>query len=210
MGADVFGEQLIEEFAADRSIAEEDVMLERCYTSPVTLRRLAEGAAGPFLDGFARELFGEGYSADGCGRHVFTAAHLGEWTTPRHVALADLDEAILRRFVQHLARCRCRGGRRAWDARAPFQAQRFLRYLRETGVVASRAPGPQRSALVVELVAWLRDQRRLAETTVARIVRVVQALLDTVGDEPERWDAAGVRAFVSAMCRSTRGRPPAS
>ena len=38
---------------------EEDVMLERCYTSPVTLRRLAEGAVGPFLDGFAQGLFAD-------------------------------------------------------------------------------------------------------------------------------------------------------
>jgi integrase/recombinase XerD len=84
----------------------------------------------------------------------------------------------------------------AGDTRAAFQAHRFLRYLRETGVVASRARGSQLSAIVTELVAWMRDQRGLAETTVARIVRVVQALLDTVGEEPVRWDAVGVRDFV--------------
>ncbi len=170
-------------------------MIERCFKHPFTLRRLAEGPAWPFLDGFADALLAEGYSLDPCRRHLWTAVHLGEWCTRRGVAIADLDEKALARFVWWR-----RGKRKGYD-RTPFRAQRFLRYLRETGVASSRAPSPLRSAVVAELSAWMREQRGLAESTVARTVRVAQAFLDALGEDPVRWDAASVRQFVLGYVR---------
>jgi site-specific recombinase XerD len=174
-------------------------MIERCFQSSVTLRRLAEGPAGPFLDGFAGALFAKGYSPNTCGRYLCTASLLGEWAGRRGIALADLDEGILARFVLYLTRCQ--RSRHDRYKQAPFQAHRFLRYLREAGAVASCAPKSLQSSTVTELVAWMRDQRGLAETTIAHTVRVVQALLDAVGEEPTRFDAVGVRYFVLGYVR---------
>ncbi len=175
-------------------------MIERCFESPFTLRRLAEGPAGPFLDGFAEALFAEGYSPDACGRHLCAASHLGEWAARRGITVANLDEDILARFVRHLPRCRC-GSRHAGYKRVPFQVHKFLRYLRVAGVVASCAPSSPQSAIVIEFVAWMRDQRGLAETSIVRIARTVQALLDAVGEDPERFDAVGLRDFVLGYTR---------
>jgi integrase/recombinase XerD len=171
-------------------------MIEQGFEIPSTLHRPIHGPTGPIFDGYTVALVAEGYSTDTCSRHLSTASHLGEWAAKRGVALAELDEGILARFVRHLRKCRCHGRRHATYKRAPFQAHRFLQYLRETGLVASRAPSAPRAAVVSELEAWMRDQRGLAETTIARTVRVAQAFLDAVGKDPAQFDAVGVRDFV--------------
>lgn len=169
-------------------------MLERCFTKPFTLRHLTGGSTGPLLDGFAGALLAEGYSLGSCRRHLWTAAYLGEWCARRGLAPADLDEEIVARFVQH------RRGKRGGYDRTPFRAQRFLRYLRESGV-ASCAPGSTQPAVVSELAAWMREQRGLAEASVVRIVRVVRAFVDALGEEPALWSAAGIRHFVLVYVR---------
>lgn len=165
-------------------------MLERSFRKPSTPHSLDGGLAAPFLDDFATALSVEGYSSDSRRRYVCAAAHLGAWAARRDLTIADLDETLLTRFVQHLPRCRCR------SKRVPFRVRRFLRYLREAGVVAAAAPGAVRSALVAEYSAWMRDQRNLAASTILHAVPVVETLLASVDGDPARLDAAGVRRFV--------------
>ncbi|MGH7355823.1 MAG: tyrosine-type recombinase/integrase [Candidatus Rokuibacteriota bacterium] len=169
-------------------------MLESSFKKS-TPRPLPGGLAGPFLDGFAAALSAQGYSSDMRRRHLGAAAHLGEWAARRDIAIADLDEAVLARFVRHLPGCRCRAGHRG-HKRVPFRVHRFLRHLREVGVVAAPAPGPARSTLVTEYGAWMRDQRGLAASTISHSLPMVDTLLGTVGDDPAGLDAAAVRRFV--------------
>ncbi|MHB8533328.1 MAG: tyrosine-type recombinase/integrase, partial [Solirubrobacteraceae bacterium] len=174
---------------------EEDIMMERCFKSPWGLRRHAVGLAGPFLDGFAEVLFAEGYSLDSCGHYLRTASHLGGWCARRRIALSGLDEDVLARFVRHLPKCHCHACPNTGFERAPFRAQRFLRYLREAGVVLSSAAHAPQAAVVTELEAWMRSLG-LAETTVVPTVRVVQALIDALGEDPARFEAVALRDFV--------------
>jgi site-specific recombinase XerD len=176
-------------------------MLERCFKKPATLYRLRGGPAGPFLDGFAESMCAGGYSSGTSGSYLQAADHLGQWAARRGVAIADLDEDLLARFVRHLPRCRCRGGKRGGHKRVPFRVHAFLRYLREAGVVTTSAPEATRPPLVTEYGAWMRDRRGLAATTMARALPVVQALLGTVGHDPAGLDAAGVRRFVLEYVR---------
>ncbi len=176
-------------------------MLERCFKNPLTLHRLRGGPAGPFLDSFAASMCAKGYSSETSGSYLHAADHLGQWAARRGGAIADLDEDLLARFVRHLPRCRCRGGKRGGHTRVPFRVHAFLRYLREAGVVTTAAPEATRPPLVTEYGAWMRDRRGLAATTMARSLPVVQALLGPVGDDPTRLDAAGVRGFVLEYIR---------
>jgi hypothetical protein len=171
-------------------------MLERCFKTPLTLHRLRGGPAGPFLDGFAESMCAEGYSSETSGCYLHAADHLGRWAARRGVAIADLDEDLLARFVRHLPRCRCRGGKRGGHKRVPFRVHAFLRYLREAGVVTTSAPEATRPPLVTEYGAWMRDRRGLAVTTMAHALPMVQALLGPVGNDPTRLDAAGVRPLL--------------
>ena len=175
-------------------------MLERCFKNPLTLHRLHSGPAGPFLDGFAESMGADGYSSEMIGSYLHAADHLGQWAAPRRVAIADLDEHLLARFVRHLSRCRCRG-KRGGHKRVPFRVHAFLRYLRDAGVVTTSAPEATRPPLVTEYGAWLRDRRGLAVTTMAHALPMVQALLGSVGHDPTWLDAASVRRFVLEYIR---------
>ena len=53
------------------------------------------------LDGFAGASLAEGYSLGTCRRHLWTATYLGEWAARRGIAIADLGDEILARFVRH-------------------------------------------------------------------------------------------------------------
>jgi site-specific recombinase XerD len=172
-------------------------MLERGFKNPLTLHRLHSGLARPFLDGFAESMGADGYSSDTIGSYLHAADHVGQWAAQRGVAIAELDEHLLARFVRHLSRCRCRG-KRGGNRRVPFRVHAFLRYLRDAGVVSTPAPEAPRPPLVTEYDAWMRDRRGLATATMAHALPVVQALLATVGDDPTGLDAAGVRRFVLA------------
>jgi site-specific recombinase XerD len=146
-------------------------------------------------------MFAAGYSSRTVGSYVHDADHLGQWAGRRGVAVADLDEDLLARFVRHLLRCRCRGCRRGAHKRVAFRVHALLRYLREEGVVTTSAPEATRPQIVVEYGAWMRDRRGLAETTIAHSLPVAQALLGTVSDVPARLDAACVRKFVLEYVR---------
>jgi site-specific recombinase XerD len=175
-------------------------MLERFFRTDTTSGRLRNGPAGPFLDGFAESMFAGGYSSRTVGPYLHAADHLAQWAARRGVAVPDLDENVLARFVLHLRRCRCHGYRRGAHKHVPFRVHAFLRYLREKGVATS-APEATRPQLVCEYAAWMRDRRGLAETTIAHSLRVAEALLGTVSDDPGRLDAAGVRTFVLEYIR---------
>lgn len=176
-------------------------MIERFFKTHSTPRRLRDGPAGPFLDGFAESMFAGGYSSRTVGTYVHAADHLAQWAARRGVAVADLDEDLHARFVRHLLRCRCHGCKRGAHKHVPFRVHAFLRYLREKGVVTTWAPEATRPQLVCEYEAWMRDRRGLAETTIAHSLPVAQALLGTVSDDPARLDAACVRKFVLKYIR---------
>jgi len=176
-------------------------VLERCFKSPSTSRRLRTGLAGPFLDGFVKSMFAAGYASDTIRSYVWTAEHVGLWLARRRTMITDLDEDLLARFVRHLSRCRCRGCRRGRHDRVSFRARAFLRYLREASVVPTSAPAVARPQLVIEYAAWMRDRRGLAAATIGHSLPVAQALLSTVSDNPAQLDAACVRKFVLEYIR---------
>ena len=80
-------------------------MIERCFKNPSTVQRLRGGAAGPFLDGFAESVCAIGYTSETSGAYLQAANHLGRWADRYGVAIPDLDEDVLTRFVCHLPRC---------------------------------------------------------------------------------------------------------
>lgn len=176
-------------------------MIERCFKNRSTVQRLRGGAAGPYLDGFAESVCAVGYSSETSGSYLQAADHLGRWAERHGVAIADLDEDLLARFVRHLPRCWCDSYTGRVYKRVPCRVRAFLRYLREAGVVRKPALEAVCSPLVTEYGAWMRDRRGLAATTIAQSVPVVEALLATVGEDLTGLDAASVRRFVLEYCQ---------
>jgi len=177
-------------------------MLDRYFRKPCLVRRLRSRAAGPYLDEFATALLAEGYTREPAARHIRDGAHLGDWALGHGIPIRDIDESVSCRFVRHLARCRC--FREDHDCRTPFRARVFLAHLRTAGVVTAPAPVSEAvrvSSAIERYADWMRRHRGVAETTLARHSGLIEALIETIGDDPTRYDAFGVRAFVLARIR---------
>src|SRR5437867_3764394 len=172
-------------------------MLDLYFRSHQVLHRLRSGPAGPFLDGFAAALDAQGYAHKTSIFRLTDAAHLGLWSARHEIPITSLDDQVLARFDRHLPKCRCMGTKHRGYTRAPFRVRTFVEHLRRVGVVAVPTAEPMRAPLPVqEYYAWMRQQRGLTERTLVSYVPLVGALIDALGEDPTRYDATGLRAFV--------------
>ncbi len=97
-------------------------------------------------------------------------------------------------------------------------AKLFTAYLEDRGVLAC-LPAKPVAPLVAEFAAWAREQRGLAETTLATYLGTITPFIDTLGDTPaiERAKAVsvarmkgisvGIRAFLRFLIATGRCRP---
>jgi integrase/recombinase XerD len=187
-------------------------MLETFFKAPWTIRHLRACSAGAFMDGYAMRLSEASYSR-GCARELLrSAAHLSHWLDARDIRLKDWDESALQQFSRHLDHCRCG---RVNDGSFPCAvtgARRFLGYLRELGVVRTRAGSEKRRpqfALLDDFCAWLRQHRGASEATVKVYSQQVGDYLCSVGGRADRISASTLRRFVmrrAARAGRNRGR----
>lgn len=160
----------------------------------------------PYLDEFVDDMRAAGYAVSSIADAVRGVEHLGIWGDARGLAVARFDDEVLGDFVGHLGRCACRGRHKGVFKPTRVVARQFLEYLRRTGVVpAAPRLAPTTPPLVAVFSAWMREHRGLAARTISGYERSIAAFLMAEGDDPTRYTAAGVRAFVVA-CARTRSR----
>jgi site-specific recombinase XerD len=105
------------------------------------------GFAAPFAD-YAAYLASHGYTVSVTSRYLSGAAHFLYWLKRHRYRTADIDEALIGRFLaRHLPTCRCpkpcvRGRGRVI---VPFALGRLLEVLRDQGWIARAAPPPSGS-----------------------------------------------------------------
>jgi site-specific recombinase XerD len=148
------------------------------------------------MDGFAASLKRRGYDPSVSVRYLRAAAHIGHFTLEQGGTLANVD---LLAFSLHLRTCRCprpKGGRR--NHHTIYGARRYCEYLVAVGVSqCSTSPGSQDTdpAIIIEYRQWLRKHRGSADSTIRLYSRDAVDLLTTLGNEPGRWNARGVRDY---------------
>jgi integrase len=148
------------------------------------------------MDGFAAWLERGKYESSVAVRYLRAAAHIGHFTLEQGETLSNMD---LLAFSRHLRSCRCprqKGGRR--NHHTVYGARRYREYLATIGVCQSgNAPELQNTdpAMIIEYRRWLRKHRGAAEATVRLYSRDAAGLLITLGDDPGRWSAKGVRDY---------------
>jgi site-specific recombinase XerD len=178
----------------------EDIMLEKYFSAPKTIRRLRTGPSTPYIDGFADALESAGYSKASAIRYLRNAAHLGQFLKRNRGGLAAIDECSLKAFRRHLSRCRCpasNGGR--IDHHTRFGAKRFHDYLVQKGI-CRRPSTPDVQKVMPELVVcfrdWFQRHRGAAKPTLRLYCRGAVELLEALGPDTHKWDAHQVRNFV--------------
>jgi site-specific recombinase XerD len=174
-------------------------MLTIYYKSPFTLKRLRSGPSGPYFDGFAHKLHLAGYSQGGAQRLLRAAAHLGVWGQANDSPVQSFNKDTLASFQHHLSSCCCPKSNGGRGPNVVYGAKRFLEYLNQTGVVSfigdehTDSASPQ---LMTSFFDWLQQHRGTSQSTCRIYGRVVVDLLQTLGDDPNRFTATDLQAFA--------------
>ena len=167
------------------------------FPNPCALRAIRCTPAAPYLDGFAAALIGAGYRPGTIQRYIRSAGHMTHWQRSRARSLGELDSASIGEFKQHLCVCRCTGFKRVndYDLRG---ARVFLRHLQEIAVVPTtdRAVTTASTPPLFEgFCAWMR-QHHGVQDSLNTYRRTILDGLQTLGSDPQRFEATGLRAFV--------------
>jgi len=180
-------------------------MLTHYYQSENFVEQLRSGPAGRYIDGFANTLWEAGYAESMARRYIRAAQHLIHWSESHHVSLAKMDDVQVKSFKRHLPRCRC-PSYGCFDRQGLVRgAHLFIGYLRRINAVPPSTESrqePETSPLFDVFRQWMRNNRNVGEACLYNYSLAVRDLLHTVGDDPSRFDAQGLRQFVLNRSRS--------
>jgi integrase/recombinase XerD len=172
-------------------------MLSQFFDSAARIHALRHGSAGSQFEEFAQGLAHTQYAEITARRHLRSAEHFIYWADRAGIPVRGLNEQTLRRFGRHLCQCRCPHFGHTYRVQVLHGARLFLRYLQDAAIVASAVEqAPSGPALFIAFCQWMRDQRGTCESTLANYGVHIRAVLKQLGDEPDRFDARGLRQFV--------------
>lgn len=173
-------------------------MLNSYFKSERTRARYHQSTAGPFLDTFIQWFEKHGYTHRTIRRRIVGAVQFADWSRLAGWSISELDTTALGAFAQALGRqglLRTSCG----DYHVRFLgARHFLRFLQAHGITAARVTTPKepvQSVLFEDFRHWMLSQRGVAESTLNGYRAIVLDLLTTLGEEPERFTAKGLRDF---------------
>jgi site-specific recombinase XerD len=179
-------------------------MLGERFDTPLrTGGALCDGRGGSLLEGFAQWLRKAGYAAITVRKHIRGAEHFSHWTDRKRIPVGALDEQVLERFDHHLCRCRCPGYRYWAKLRAMKSARLFLEHLCDRGVINAciAEPTTKEPALLTAFCQWMCEQRSAGDSTLRNYSRWIREFLKGLGEDPRKFDAGSLRAFVLTINR---------
>jgi site-specific recombinase XerD len=179
-------------------------MLSRFFKSRARIQTLRDGPVGSPLESFAQALFEAGYATFTARKHLRAAEHFIYWTHGHGIPVCRLNEQSLARFERHLSRCRRPRYSHAKRLSAFHGARLFLTYLRDARIItlSSVEPPVHDPALLSAFCQWMHRQRGSGDRTLCCYSIYIRELLRRLGEEPSRFDAHRLRAFVLEKTRS--------
>jgi integrase/recombinase XerD len=176
-------------------------MLTTYLKTPLTLEHYRSTPAGPHLDAFTDWLEARGYQRRRL-QHLLRGAHgFSRWAHGAGLCLQELHTTALGaygQYLQGLPRLRYPSGR---SSHLVVGARHWVTFLETMGLVAPAAavvPPPSEPELLGAFRHWMSTQRGTTAATRTGSRPPITALLQTLGDHPERLDANTLRAFVLA------------
>jgi integrase/recombinase XerD len=179
-------------------------MLSEFFESRVRIQALRDGPCGSLFESFAQALSETGYAPITARRHLRAAEHFIYWTHRHGMLVRKLNEQSLARFERHLSRCRCPhyGHRRKLNV--VHGVRLFLIYLRDARIITmpSLEPPVPDPVLLSAFCQWMHQQRGTCDVTLHTYRIHIRELLRRLGEDPTRFDARRLRAFVLEKSRS--------
>jgi len=179
-------------------------MLSDFFQSRARIEALRDGPAGSRLESFARALSEAGYATITARRHLRAAEHFVYWAHRHGLPVYRWNESFLARFDRHLSRCHCPHYKHTKRLEVVHGVRLFLTYPRDDRIITLRAAKPpaRDTALLSTFCQWMRQQRGTCDVTLHNYRIYIRELLRRLGEEPSRFDAHRLRAFVLEKNRS--------
>jgi site-specific recombinase XerD len=158
------------------------------------------GSLAPLVAEFGHKLKALGHTHLTVMGYDASARHFGQWLTQNGIEIAEIDEAVIKRFACH--RCHCPGNRQSKPMSKKYvrRVRRFVAFLARRGIIqrqtAKAADTPDQR--VLEFQEWLRRHRGICAKTIDRHGRMIMRLLPALGNDPGNWDAPLVRETIIA------------
>ena len=157
-------------------------MIDHFFSNPEVLNRLHFGPLGAHIDSFAQILEVQGYKRSTAKYKITIIADFSRWLDQQGVSVTDLDEITLNKFLLY------RGRRGSIFKIEPPTLQKFLKSLRETGVVPDAARVDDDSKfkrIEYGFAKYLAQERGLEQITIDSYLPIARKFLsDQFGTEP--------------------------
>jgi len=179
-------------------------MLSEFFKSRARIQGFRDGPAGSLLESFAQTLSEAGYATFTARKHLRAAEQFIYWTHRHGMSVCKLNEQSLAGFDRHLSRCHCQHSGHTKRLSVVHGARLFLTYLRDAGVITlSSVEQPVHDpALLSAFCQWMHRQRGSGDRILSTYSIHIRELLRRLGEEPSRFDARKLRAFVLEKSRS--------
>lgn len=142
--------------------------LELVFECPRTLHRLRTGPLGKILDGFCSWLLSRGFRRETIRKHLCNVSHLNEYLASRkdnfHEGFGSRD--IAKFFKAYSLLCWRRGGLEGHVRRVRHSINRFLDYLRESGLFDPPSEQKVYQPLLDTYLNWMHHYQHASEGTI--------------------------------------------
>jgi integrase/recombinase XerD len=187
-------------------LPKEVVMLCEYFEAPERIREIRTGPSGALIEAFAERLSRDGYAEISARHHIRAAEHLVHWADRQGLSDHDLNDGVLKRFGEHLSRCRCGRYSCAKHVDVLNGARLFLRHLQGVTepAVHEGPPIPAEPQLLKEFEAWMREHRRISDRGLYNYSLPLRELLKDIAENPQKLDARCLRQFVLRQSQGGR------
>ena len=118
-----------------------NTMIQKLFLRPFVRRRMAASHLGIILEQFALDLQARGYAVSPVQFYVQVTEHFSRWPGGRRLAVREIDERVVDRFVGgHLCRCRCPIPAATTGTICRAALGCFVRFLREQKLPSKSSP----------------------------------------------------------------------
>jgi site-specific recombinase XerD len=165
---------------------------------------LRNSALAPFVPAYWRWLIEQHYAAGTARQYMCGVAHFARWMHRRRLALCDLTEDVVQRFVdEHLPRCTCPSPVQRCRHQVRAALRHLLAQLKDGGALAqSHAPNAVEDELR-RFDEYMQHARGLAENTRLQRLHIVRPFLQqTCGSSPQELTSptsGDLRRFIAAQ-----------